>query len=415
MALVNGPVNTVRLEGMIGSNKKVVYVFMDFHAPPTSQKKCDDIRAVDVNTFFVEEFDKLYEKNSNIVLDFLFERGQLRPYHEKNAKGMYIDEISDMFTKSLKINIDTNKVQKSDLVPNVRFHHTDVRDFLTRNNFKTYYGIISPILNNIYSNSSYGIQLLTQLFNGIHIMQSEFSNLYISFYQNRTLKNPLINKSLYSENIDTFQTISELDIYKLAQKTIYKLRNSYKNDSIKKIINEIIDTELHDMFLDSLNYFDNILLFITEEINFLSKFKNYGTNNILLQQSNLTYTYGIDQTEYLKKILKFNDIDRIIFDKYIYIGAYLMDLYKLRRILDKEYVTNAISYAGGGHSCNYIRILIKYFNFNITHYSYLKNDNITEAEKIIKKTNKEEELYVLFFSPIFTQCSNLSSFPKLFS
>ena len=175
----------------------------------------------------------------------------------------------------------------------------------------------------------------------------------------------------------------ETDNYKLIQKLIYKLLVEYNHNPVKKIIGEIINTELHMMFIDFFDYIDEVLSFITEEIDLLTKFGDRDPSTILFQQSDQTYTYGIDQLKKWSNVLKFNDINNIFMDKYINIGLYLMDLYKLRRILDKDYVTNAISYAGANHSINYIRLLIKYFGFKLTNYSYLKNSNIRQAEKII--------------------------------
>jgi hypothetical protein len=388
---------------------------MDFHASVYQQKKCSDIRAIDINTFLVEEFDKLNKSNPKMVFDFMFERGPLDTFHKTNAKRLYIGEVRDFFTKSFKLDIDTNKAQKSDLVPNVRFHYVDIRDFLMRTSFNLHYGQIRPILNNIYHTRSYNPNQLNGLFHNIQMIQSEFTTLYVLLYKNRNLSNPIIDKSLYSANINTMYSTSENDNYKLVKKSIYKLLVKYNHESIKKTITQIIDTELHEMFIDFFNYIDGILLFISTEIDLGSKFENHYSSEILFQQSDRTYTYGIDRQEHYRKILKFGDIDGTLFDKFVGIGVYFMDLYKLRRILDKDYVTNTISYAGAFHSNNYIRLLVKYFGFKLTNYSYLKNNKIKETEKIIKSSNTLEDLNILFYPYVFTQCSDLSSFPKLFT
>ncbi len=96
------------------------------------------------------------------------------------------------------------------------------------------------------------------------------------------------------------------------------------------------------------------------------------------------------------------------------IGLYMMDIYLIRRFLDKNYITNTVSYTGALHSVNYIRILVKYFDFKITHYSYLKDSDINNAHKIIKQSKVMDNLNELFYPPTFLQCSNLNNFPKLF-
>lgn len=415
MSLVNGPVNTVRLQGSVNSINKIMYIFMDFHASEFSQKKCPNIRAMDINTFLVEEFDKSMNSNPKMIFDLMFERGPIRPFHAKNMKEGYLREMGDFFTKSFKLNIETNKAQQSDLVPNVRFHYVDIRDFLIRNSLNIHDGENRVILNNIFHTLRYSQDQLDILFRNIQMIQSEFATLYISLYKNRNLLNPTINESLYSANIYKMHSISEKDNYKLTQKSLYKLLVKYNHEPIKKKITEIINTELHEMFIDFFDYINQILSFITTEIDLRNKFGNHDSSEILFQQLDQTYTYGIDRSEHFAKILKFDDINDVLFAKIINIGVYFMDLYKLRRILDKDYVTNTISYAGAFHSNNYIRLLIKYFGFKLTHYSYLKNNNIKETEKIIKSSNSLEDLNILFYPYVFTQCSDLSSFPKLFT
>jgi hypothetical protein len=412
---VNGPVNTVRLEGLVGSNKKVVYLFMDFHKSPISQKKCSDIRAVDINTFLVEEFDKLNQTNPKMIFDFMFERGPTRPHHNKNRKQIYLTEIADLFTKAFKLDIESNKALKSDLVPNVRFHYVDARDFLMRSLFTVYFDNISPILGSIYHNQMYNPNQLDILFNDIRKVQSDIATLYVLLYQTHNVFNPKIEKSMYSANTTTIWDINEKDNYKLVQKFIYKLLTKYNHKSIQKIIIEIINTELHEMFVDFFNFADNTLSFITEEIDFFGKIGDKRPSEILFQQSDQIYTYGPDPVTYWKKLLKFYDINAMFSSKLIDIGLYLMDLYNLMRILDKDYITHALAYTGARHSVNYVRLLIKYFGFRLTNYSYLKNNNIKEAEKLIKSSKTMGECEVLFYPYIFSQCSDLGSFPKLFT
>jgi hypothetical protein len=60
----------------------------------------------------------------------------------------------------------------------------------------------------------------------------------------------------------------------------------------------------------------------------------------------------------------------------------------MKKFLDKDYITNMISYTGARHSSNYVYILIKNFNFKITNYSYLNDGNIKNIEKMIKNDKK---------------------------
>ena len=91
----------------------------------------------------------------------------------------------------------------------------------------------------------------------------------------------------------------------------------------------------------------------------------------------------------------------------------IMDLYFLRRFLDKDYISNGVIYTGIAHTGNYFYFLIKYFGFKITHSSYLKEDP-RKAEAIVKKSTDPREIDYLIYPPELQQCSDMSSFPKNF-
>nr|URM62503.1 hypothetical protein [Mimivirus sp.] len=95
--------------------------------------------------------------------------------------------------------------------------------------------------------------------------------------------------------------------------------------------------------------------------------------------------------------------------------ARLMDIYFLRRFLDKKYITNAIVYTGMFHSTTYIQILIKNFDFKITHVSYSSINNMKELNNRIKTTNLgEKEINEIFLQKMYTQCSDMTNFPDMF-
>ena len=90
-----------------------------------------------------------------------------------------------------------------------------------------------------------------------------------------------------------------------------------------------------------------------------------------------------------------------------------MDVFFLRRFLDKEYITNAASYTGAYHSWTYIDILVKDFEFKITHAAYSKYNDLDELNAFVKKANMKE-ISGVFLEPIRNQCSDLEGFPKEF-
>ena len=98
-----------------------------------------------------------------------------------------------------------------------------------------------------------------------------------------------------------------------------------------------------------------------------------------------------------------------------------MDLYTIRRIVDKDYNTNSIIYTGMAHSVNITNILIKYFNFNITH-TYFKEVSINKLNDKFKNNDYDIinndyinlKLYDLLLPEYLTQCTDMKNFPDMF-
>ena len=129
-----------------------------------------------------------------------------------------------------------------------------------------------------------------------------------------------------------------------------------------------------------------------------------------------THNYGCDFEESIIKIKQILiETDKL----YTHLYTFFMDLYIIRRVIDKDYITNSIIYTGILHTTNIARILVKYFDFKITNTFYSKYS--------IKETNdkyKKEDLYDNYilgginkydlFPDYLTQCSNMKGFPDMF-
>jgi hypothetical protein len=72
----------------------------------------------------------------------------------------------------------------------------------------------------------------------------------------------------------------------------------------------------------------------------------------------------------------------------------------LRRILDKNYVTNAITYTWSQHAFNYIFFLVKFYDFAIVdlHKSIEPNKNVIIEN--IKRAEYTYNIYKLFTDTI---------------
>uniref|UniRef100_A0A6C0C7N9 Uncharacterized protein n=1 Tax=viral metagenome TaxID=1070528 RepID=A0A6C0C7N9_9ZZZZ len=405
---VNGPLNVVRLSGKVGNLEKSIYVFFDIHLHPASQTKCSDIRSEDVAKFVVDSFDLSNEKNPKLIYDFFFERGPLRPYLlNPKYKGKYLYQMSELFIKSFDIDTEKKIVHKSSIVPNVRFHYVDIRDYAI-----DMFGIQNA-LNSHQLYAHYNLENFKRTHNIVANIGNDMYELENIIYRGN--ENPKIDKMFFSSYVDIRHELPKEYFDDQTKKMMYKIKNSYENKDVKEKINKIINTELKERFARYLSVTNQCLDKLEKLIDEHTKFSGYQTDDILLQQEDGTYAYGVPFMQ--KEINTFQigtDIN-ILIDTMWEISCTIMDLYLLRRFLDKKYVTNALSYTGAYHSDNYILFLVKYFGFSITNYSYLKDDNIKKAHEIIKKAHKPEDLYILFWPPVLLQCSNMTNFPPLFT
>lgn len=86
---VNGPINTVRLEGKIGNIKKVIYIFMDIHDSVVDQTECDNIRSYDIDKYIIKTFDQAFGNDK--TYDLFIERDPIHALHDDpKYKGPYL-------------------------------------------------------------------------------------------------------------------------------------------------------------------------------------------------------------------------------------------------------------------------------------------------------------------------------------
>ena len=66
--LINGPFNTIRMEGMVGNIKKIIYLFLDIHLSTDEQTKCDGYDNMDIANYIYKNI-----KNTKFPLDVFME------------------------------------------------------------------------------------------------------------------------------------------------------------------------------------------------------------------------------------------------------------------------------------------------------------------------------------------------------
>jgi hypothetical protein len=328
---INGPVNVIRLEGIIHDIKKIIYIYFDHHYPINKQTKCDGYLNYDIVTYLNKEFIKVDDKNIDFFMETSFNQ-ESELLKNINYKDRYIDEINKFFISN--IIIKNNKNLGTKINKNIRFHYVDIRESFKTQSFHKLFQSIKNIIN-----------------------------------ENKNYKD-------YKKYIDTI--LDELDKLKNIlkesdNKIIYKLKTKYKYPDIKDKLNILLNKLYVDIDILKIN---------------------------------------------VKNIETIKDAE-IIYLELIGVYSWLMDIYFLRRFLDKDYINHSIIYCGSGHSLRYIHFLIREFNFKITHAAYITKP-IGLVNEILRNYESydianDNEIYRIFNSPDNIQCIDISSFPDNFS
>ena len=359
---INGPINCVRLEGQIDNINKILYVFFDVHIPVQYQTECTDIRAIEFKNYLIKNFDMAAKNNINI--DFFLEMYTIYgvfddKYHKHyKYKKIYLANIRKFFKQNFNFDRKANKIYESKHFPAVRLHYIDFRDlFIYDILFYKLPDIMNYFDNYFWNRKFFNKENIIHLKNEINYIDQR-----ILFLKGFILDGKKI-KGDKNSNIKVFEKI------------INKILGAYENNDIKNTLKKY--------FLDTFaKYFNNYEKIINDMLEYFNELEKIVNDNNKLNDNNL---YGQDISAnvkiYLPKIWKMlDDLELIIYN----ISSFIIDIYFLRRLLDKKYISNSLVYTGAHHSCAYIFVLIKYFNFKITHSSYQKIKS-SKIEQICKK------------------------------
>lgn len=378
--LINGPTNAIRIEGTVNGDKKILYLFSDFHMEIKNQTQCDSIYSVEFKDYLLQNF------NDKKMFDLFFE---IQPnYIDKNINNIrkkYIHNMFDFFKKLFNYDEKTNKVNTSEKLKNVRFHYMDIRNKI---NIDRLHYLMTEITQN---RDYFSINECNKLYDISENMLYDIEKIKKIIFQEKQTKNKK-NKVIspdYNEDVNN-------DI-------LFKMFN-FDNKTIGNEMKKIRDTYLENFMNKLKEKLEKLKKQLDEYIVFLKSNISYKSYKLYVQENQIVYD--------IKTIIHDSD------DLYSVIGVMLTDIYFLRRFLDKTYIKNAIIYGGYLHTLDYIYLLVKHFNFKITHCSYV-NKNIDYVTEKIKKSyndftdddyhyeflNKNIEIY---------QCSNVTDFPKFF-
>jgi hypothetical protein len=413
--LINGPLNVIRLVNK--KTNKIIYLYGDWHKDVEQQSMCDDIFAKDIKDIFVEQFSK-FNKNK-AKLDFFFEINPSEITQSNNYsfyKLKYIHETVKLFQKSFNFDFKNNKNNESKLFPNVRLHYIDIRDILFKNTFDVLYNLSSLITEmRNYNYEKYYSEDIIKIKDGLTIIAAQVKSILDSFLKDNYIK---INtkfikhntKFIIPENINALSKYTQEDLNNNANNIIHKIKSKYNNNNIKTKMQFIINNYL-------IKYLNLFLNNVTNFVNYLNEpnvkiLGEFSSDKLYIKDQETNYGLPPDVINSTKLNIQ-TLFEKNIFLSHFDINVLLVDLFFLRRMLDKDYVSNIICYTGIMHTCNYIYFLVKYFDFEITHTSYLKKEyHISNINEKIFKLNNPRYVDTLIFPETFRQCSDVSSFPQ---
>jgi len=332
------------------------------------------------NIKFIDQYLFNKFKNLNKKTDFFIELNDnilnnLNLSNNLNSSNNYLNNLELFFKKQfIKIN---NKIIQSKFNSNLRLHWSDMRhDNLI--SFK-----IQHLNNALLKSINNQISLLLKNYKYEELLNKEITiNVYQSILNsiNNIKKYVLIFYNILNDKITSSLKLFETDKLKeeieINIKYINKIKNKYENQEIKNKLNFfiLIIKNLLKLIINNLDYLiSNINLYIN----------NFNNLFYLIYQNPIFDNAIIFMTNILRHIIKI--------DKYINnINNILVDIFTLRRILDKNYIQNVIIYSDSGFTMKHIFGLVNLFNFKIqnnVNFSTIfnsSNKNIDELNKSIQ-------------------------------
>lgn len=375
---LNGPVNYVRMK----NKDKEIYIFSDVHYSPSYQTKCD---MSTLNHDF-DNYLKVFLDKTKETIDFFLEISDVK---NKNCytNQMYLHNIRKLF-KSLKYG--------ESKYSNVRFHFTDIRQDSNLWN----HDIIIKLKNDLYYDNN--ITLFLDNLNDIMLFFKELLGAFSIILEKKDFPTDKLNELKKNYLNEYLMKI----LNKILNEKKYHSKNTY--NIIRKYISDKIFYLLAFICIKLSTIFDNSAKIEKEYLD--EKKTNYTKINEYKIEKKIVFK-SIKMDTYPEKYLN-NTEDTIFILDEIYtlileFQSKFMDLYFLRRFLDKDYIKKGIMYCGEYHFVHYISFLVKYFDFEILECDkFYIVSNIKELEKKLKMEDFED-CYKYFSPDNYNQCIHL--------
>lgn len=396
--LLNGPINVARLEGKMGNTVKILYAFMDWHADISNQTKCESIDAIDITTYMT---DTLQKTNKKQTFDFFLE---VYPTFLMSGDSLVFAQKYIWSLQEIHRAIIQKRTKNNKLYENIRFHYIDIRDFMR--------GIKSDddsIIQQIQSENIYSINSIDEtielLKNSITNIDIVIDSLSTADHKGGNIKYPVSNNKDRDMNTKIWSNfVSKI-----------KFKQKYHDDNVYKVIGGLLKS-LAQKCNDLKKGRSHIINELENYINELDKTPHFKLNKEAFIEKEI-YHYYPDDYKFSVRMAKIKEQIEMSINAFMSVVATIVDLYFLRRFLDKDYITNGIIYTGIYHSCNYIKILCKYFDFKITHISKLNGTLAELYDKINSSADviNDRQIDVMIYPEYPYQCSNIQLFPANFA
>jgi hypothetical protein len=393
---INGPMAVYRMQGNVNGQKKILYLFADQHI---LTHRCQDVVSLDIDQHIVREFNKINNSQDTTEYDLFLETyPDIMAHKSFRSTKSYLSELRNTFNRYIDFNTETNKMTISRFGKKSRLHYIDMRnnkifDVIFEHDKDTMYGFQIADRNILKSSLLETITKIASLITDLH----EFGPSEKKMEEHMTITE-FINKKYDCKKSDEY-----------LKKIIHKIFNVYTNNNTKKIIQErmIVIIALLEKTAQNI-------------VEIMKKIEDFWIEyDAAAEKLNLSDTglYGITYTDLKSKMHQFSEQYSDYSYEFLNHTAQIMDMYFLRRFIDKTYVTNGIVYTGGYHTIDIIHMLINKFDFELTHSSVNKL-SITDLNKNIKNIKYErffQETKNLLCPDIFGQCVDLTGFPESYT
>lgn len=439
---LNGPVNYFKLS----NNKNQINIFMDFHAPITRQRKCADYDSKDIDKYFnkILSSNNTKSKSKTETLDFFLEINptSISFKHKYYSNDNYLASIRKMFSKLYNekyANLDEDKMPEQ----NIRLHYMDIRDYSSFNELKRKMEAISIELDRTrLDNLEFVVRELTSvknilifingmiesittekknpIYESLSTKKIDFINLRekTSMQSNKeiTQKKSNANELNFGDTDSTDNTdnneikkdtkkgsniieqpslntnmVMDVGLYQILQKILLNYKNSNNQDNIINLFTQHYIKTSHyiinklNTLISNIIKIDKVIddYILEEKITFeeINSTKKNGSRDILPY-----YFYSMDKYKKVWReiIDEVEEINHLL----VKMGVIMTDCHFLRRLIDNSTIKKSIVYTGAYHSTIYLWFLVKYCNYDINDYSYLRDD-ITKSKlvDVIKKSD----------------------------